>query len=489
MGDKPVADFYGRKSSKDDGRSVASQEDEFRADCAEQGFAIGRLFADPDRSASRYARKPRPDFNALVEHIRAGHCEILSMWESSRGSRDEIEWFTLLRLCRQQGVLIRIISHDRTYDLQRRRDWRTLADDGLDAADESEKIAERTRRGKRAAAVAGRPAGKVPYGYRREYVRVEGKARLEIRQVEHPEEAAVVREIAGAVCAGESNASIARRLNERGVPSPAGGRWTGGHLAVLVTNPRYVAKRVHRGEIVGPADWPAILTEEQYRTCVAILKDPARVVHRGTALKWPLAGLMRCGRCETGILRTALGNGARSYQCESCRKLAIKADPLDKFVIELVHARLEREDAAPLFASAADNAALEAARAEEARLADRLAELRAEAAKPDGLSAATLAMAERELVPRLEAASRRVRELERPPALRDLVGVDIRSRWPSFTPTRQREILRAVVELWVDPAVRGRGYFDPYRLGRSRWVGDDRTWTDIWAERGLGQAS
>ena len=91
-----VADAYLRKSNKDDGRSVASQEKDYRDDCEREGLTPGRIFADPDKSASRYARKPRPDYAELVEHIRSGGCELLSLWEASRGSRKLGEWVDLI---------------------------------------------------------------------------------------------------------------------------------------------------------------------------------------------------------------------------------------------------------------------------------------------------------------------------------------------------------------------------------------------------------
>src|SRR5688572_4481403 len=123
-----LADLYARKSTNDQGRSVARQERMFRSDCAAEGVSPGRVFVDPDFSASRHARKPRPDFAALLEHIRSSQAEMISMWEVTRGSRQVGEWVSFLDLCRDQGVLIRVFGSEdpETFDPRRQRDRETL---------------------------------------------------------------------------------------------------------------------------------------------------------------------------------------------------------------------------------------------------------------------------------------------------------------------------------------------------------------------------
>jgi site-specific DNA recombinase len=143
-----VADLYARKSSKDMGRSVARQEALFLADCAEEGLVAGRTFLDPEFSASRYARKERPNYQVLLEHIRSAHCEMLSMWEVTRGSRQMGEWSDILDLTREMGVLIRIIGEGggdaQTYDPRRQRDRDFLFKAALEAEGEVERMRSRT---------------------------------------------------------------------------------------------------------------------------------------------------------------------------------------------------------------------------------------------------------------------------------------------------------------------------------------------------------
>src|SRR5436853_52874 len=81
-------------------------------------------------------------------------------------------------------------------------------------------------------------------------------------------EAKIVREIAKRFLAGESLRSLAFELNDRQVPTCGGGPWRVTTIRSIITNPRYVGLRVHRGEIVGEASWKPILdraTHEQIR--------------------------------------------------------------------------------------------------------------------------------------------------------------------------------------------------------------------------------
>lgn len=471
-----ISDFYGRKSTKDNGRSVAGQEKDWQDDCAAQGITQGRTFADPDRSASRYATKPRPDYAELVEHIRAGKCEMLGLWESSRGSRDLAEWVALLDLCRKQGTLIRVISHHRTYDIRIRRDWKSLAEDGVDAADESEKISERTTRGKRAAAAKGRPAGRLTYGYVREY---DGAGRY-IKQVIHAEQAAVVREIVETVRLRKSLYGLARSLNERGIEAPEGGLWQSAHMGRIASNPAYAALRVHRGEVVGKADWPPILEEHEHYAVLATLREPGRRIARGTALRWPLSAVALCGKCEAGKLRVHRGGLTRTYNCPECQRTSINGDALDRFVRGMVLERLSREDALEAFLPTGDDAQLIAAQKEKKALEDQM-----EGYYDAGLSPAGLVAMEARLLPAIEEAKAKVRRLSLPAPLRELEGVDVVGTWDDLDVALRRRVIEAICSLRVDAAVPGRPRFDRWRLAGSRWTGDDLTWGERWTAEGV----
>ncbi|WP_170839518.1 recombinase family protein [Micromonospora halophytica] len=513
-----VADIYGRKSTDDRGKSVADQLTEAQEAIQDQGWTLGRVFSDDNRSASRFARKKREDFAELLAHIESGGCELLILWESSRGSRKLAEWAGFLDLIRERGVLIYIVSHGRTYDCRIGRDWKILATDGVDAHAESNLISDRALRGKRRGAAAGKPAGKLQFGFRRVY----NDAGEFVEQVEHPEQAALVREAARRVLAGEACNAIAADFNARGILTPryeplmarvrrnreeaalpstsaaqraellaeaetwekqaAGLRWDLTQIKRLCVMPAYAGLRVHQGQVIGKAGWKGIHDEATYAKLLARLTDPKRRTQRDSALKHVLSGLIRCALCASDM-RVLKNRGYLCYTCKGCMKTSVRTVTVEGFVEELVLARLERDDAADLFASPGSDDKAAEARRELEELNGQLAEWKA-LAKARKVSPASFAEFEADLLPQIEAAEVRAkaaRVAPVPETIRKLIGAP-RKRWPELTVYQRREAIGLlVVELKVGPVGRGRRIFDPARLGASRWTGDALTWAEHWA--------
>ncbi len=440
-----------------------------------------RTFVDNDRSASRYARKEREEYTRLLTFLAGEDVDVLILWESSRGGRELESWAALLNLCRRRGVGIHVVTHHRTYDLDNPRDWRTLAEDGVDSAYESEKTRERILRSVRAKAKTGQPHGKLLYGYRRTY---DDRGNF-VAQVEHEEQAAIVREAARRVAAGESCYSIAQDFNERGIPTPRGGAkgWDLVQIKRTVINPGYIAQRVHKGLVIGPAAWPPILDEQVYTVCVTRLTDETRKTNRDVSLKHLLSGLARCSECD-GAMRVQNNRTYLSYICMEKFCTSITQAKLEGFVLEMLFGRLSREDAQDLLAPPQDDdeAARAAIEAEEKQA--RLDEFYAAAAS-GGVSPAGLAAIEARLIPEIEAAKWRARSVKVPPLLRDLIGPDVRERWEKLTVGQRREAVSLVMEVRLGKTYKGARTFDPNRLAKSRWRGDSKTWGEHWAEAGL----
>src|SRR5687767_4299556 len=98
--------IYCRVSSdRRHGRSVAEQEAECRAECERNGWNVVEVLQDNDRSASRHARKPRPQWERAKALISSGGADVLVTWEASRAQRDLRAYTDLRELCAGAKVL------------------------------------------------------------------------------------------------------------------------------------------------------------------------------------------------------------------------------------------------------------------------------------------------------------------------------------------------------------------------------------------------
>ncbi|MGW5259605.1 recombinase family protein [Microbispora sp. NPDC004025] len=492
--------------SKLNQRSVADQEKLNRAACAANGWNIAAVYADDGISASRFARKEREDWPQLVAELDAGRYGVLVMWESSRGDRKAGEWLDFLDICRDRAVLIHITSHGRTYDVRIARDWRSLAEDGVDSAYESEKTRDRILRTTASTAAAGKPHGKILYGYRREYDARTGALSAQLLD-ETPRAAIaggcvtpltgplpvtwytpveVIREAARMVLAGHSLIKIATVLNRRGIPTPRRALlgWRPEQVKEQVTNPGYIARRVHRGKDVGPATWPAILDERDFYTCLARLTDPARKIQRDPAIKHLLSGIAECGVCHA-LMRVVKNRGALSYSCwrrapgtgaGSAFHVARLEWRLNTLVEDVIVARLVRLDAEPIWA--ADD--------QPDQLRNLLEEIDAKTKRLDAfyikaaageLSDVGLAKIEAMMLPEIERLKQRAKSIRSIPAVDDLVHPDrevVAARWAALDMPRKREVIRALIQkIEVLPVGKGRRNYNDWDpdVTRITWRG------------------
>lgn len=459
--------LYGRASRdpKKRGRSVESQLREGRQLCTDNDWPMVGEFTDVDRSASRYARRGREQFEEMLEGIEKGVPRILVAFEASRYYRDLEAYLRLRNACMAAGVLL--CYNGTVYDLSKRVDRKATAQDALQAEDEAEGIRERNLRTVRQNAREGRPHGRLLYGYARRYDPDTGEL---VEQYPHPERAEIVREVFRRIAAGESSYAIVRDLNSRGVTRP-NRRWAEDHLFGMLRNPAYIGRRVHQGVDVGAAAWPGIVDEETYYAVQAIVRDPARRSTRERAIRHLLSGIVHCGVCKA-LLRVQKNRGYNSYICSRGFCVSMREDKLDAYVEEAVIEWLASKAAVDAFRPASASGDLAAARARLAALTRQLTEAQelASSLGADGLprlSALSLAALEQQLAPQIERARREAEAVGVPPVLRDLVGAaDVDERWQDYTLPQKRMVIQKVVHPSVNRA-RGIGVraIEPGRIG------------------------
>jgi DNA invertase Pin-like site-specific DNA recombinase len=434
------AGLLGRVSQDKSGiiRSVTEQQTENRTHCDQNNWLEAASYED-EGSASRFARKSRLDWQRLQEDIEAGHLDVVLMWDPSRGSREPVDWFAFLQRCRKHSVLIYVTTHGRSYDMSNARDWRTMAEDGVDAAYESEKKSRDVTRGIAANKRNGLPHGRRQFGFRRIY---EGTPPKLAGQVSVPDQAAVCRKIIERVSRAEPISIICRDLIDMKALSPPGG-WNRRQVLNIATSLSYIGKlRLDDGELID-ARWDAIVDEDTFWAAQHVLTAPGRRTTKPGKAKWLLSYVMRCGSCGEFMASDLPKYGKRRYKCSEAKRdcPSIFMDDADTFVTAAVKKRMSKPDFYKHLVAGNDKEIVRA-RAEAARLRAELDEWAA-----SDISARAYAIREEKLLPLIQAAEKRAEELAIPVALRELAkpGADIDARWDAMRIAARRDAIRLLL--------------------------------------------
>jgi site-specific DNA recombinase len=193
--------------------------------CEEEGYEVLEEVADPGHSG---AYLERPGLDRLRDLVAAGGVSAVVVQDRDRLAREPAYVYLLKKEFEEYGT--RLVALNARGDGSPEGE---LTDDMLDqiAKYERAKIAQRTRRGLDRKVAEGKliRGNKAPYGFTYD-------ERGETLFVSEPE-MGVVRQVFRAVGAeGISLGEVARRLNDQGVPSPTGGKWSRQTVRYLVLN-------------------------------------------------------------------------------------------------------------------------------------------------------------------------------------------------------------------------------------------------------------
>jgi site-specific DNA recombinase len=449
-------------------RSVDQQNRAGTEACAEHGWTVAGRYPDPGLSASRFARRGRPEWSRLVADIEAGRLDIVVVWASNRGGRELEEWARFLNACRRTATRLFVASEKRLYDLAIARDWKSLAEDGIDSAYDSEKISLASRRGTAGSAERGDPHGRVPYGYTRRYEHdPRAHKGRRIFQEPDPNESVIVREIIERISRDEAVSAILRDLAERGVTTRAGGRWSRSSLTRLVLGGTvYIAKRRHNGSPLLDGNWPALVDDETFWRAHAVLSDPARKPRGGGIrpgrARWLLSYVASCGVCDGPLSMRHLPRSAGQTAYYRCIRKGCVSAPVEFLDSLATYAVIRFCSESPLFEmlTRGDDKEARAAKDEAQAERDRLAGFEAQAI--DGrMSAESFARIARGIERRIATLEARARELSSPPALRELVSSeatgeerfnDILARWRDMPVSARRSVVTSIFAPVLYPA-------------------------------------
>lgn len=441
-----VSGIYVRISSDPSGKGlgVARQESTCRKRAADLGWTVTKVYTDNDVSAS--SDKPRPAYRQLMADLEAGTADALVVWDLDRLTRRPIEIEEFIALADRRGIALASVGGDVDLATDNGRMFARIK--GAVARGEVERKSARQRAANDQRAEQGRPfMSRRAFGYAKG-----GASVLEAEAVEY-------RRAVDELLAGTSLRAIVRGLNDRGVTTTAGNPWKPTELRRLLQNPRHAGLLVHRGVVVGPGTWPAIVDEDTHRAVVAVLSDPSRS-KAGRPRRYLLTGLAACAVCGGSIYGVTEPRGPL-YYCETRRHVARRAEAIDELVEGVIVARLALPDAAEAFARDDSKERASELRTEERGLRARLDGL-AEAFAVGDIDRQALRAGTQRIKGRLDVVSAELTALASTPDIAPLLtSEDVAGEWAGLDVDRRRAIIDTLVTVTIHPAGRGARHFDP----------------------------
>lgn len=445
-GETVNAVMYLRQSLDASGDRLAV--DRQREDCLRiiesRGWNLLHEYVDNSLSASD-KKKDRPGFNAMLADFERGAFSALVCWDLDRLTRQPRQLEDFIDAAEDRGLILVTANGEADLSTDAGRLFARIK--AAVARGEVERKSARQRRAAQQRAEMGLPPASGPrlFGY--------APGGNEIV----PDEAAVIRMLFDRFARGDTLGALARRLDEMGVPTRSGHRWSPSTVRQFLTNARYAGRRTYRGEDTGRrGTWPPLVSEEVFALVNTRLADPTRrTLKAGTARKCLGSGIYRCGECGGPVT----GWTSDRYRCPACG-LSRQAAPIDDVVRTLVQGRL----ADPRLAAAmvrGDDGEAETLNKRAVDLRARLDSIAADydAGLIDGPRyAAATQRAEEEL---RQVDAQRARRLSDPAIAATLLAPDPAATFAAETLGVQRSVVAALMVVKILRAPIGRKSFNP----------------------------
>jgi DNA invertase Pin-like site-specific DNA recombinase len=349
--------------------SADDQIDALREDCAKFGWDVVGVFTDKGKSGRSAAN--RPGYLDMMAVAEAGGADVICVFQLDRLGRNARELHDANG--RLQDVKCAIYTHDK--GVMGRLEFAIYAE--MSHA-ESERIAERTTRGRLAAATRGKFMGCAPYGYRLVDEKDDkGQPLLNsrgnhVRRIEvDPVTSKVVLRANLDFDAGKSPHQIAISLTAEGVPTPRGGKiWhpntiigVNRSISGLLRNPIFIGRYIHgkakttydersgrvtrhkapiADQIEHDMPWLRIVPQDVWdRNQERLSERPPSKLRDRRRPTYLLSGLVKCGVCGGAFVMVAAKMGCSARHLKACtNERRVKRQDLERVVLEGLTQRL-----------------------------------------------------------------------------------------------------------------------------------------------------
>lgn len=421
------------KDATGEGLGIARQESLCREKAAHLGWTVAKVYPDNDRSA--YSGKTRESYLAMLDDIRSGLIDAVVVYDLDRLHRSPRELESFIDLADEHRVALASVTGE--VDLATDNGRLHARIKGAVARAESERKSARQKEAYRQKAMMGRAFNlRSAFGY-------DGLDLV-------PVEAAAIRDGAQWILDGVTLAEVARRWTAAGHTTRGGHEWSAESVSQFFRNPRVAGVRTYHREIVMAggepvkAEWAAIVDYDTWRAVHAVLSDPRRRWAPASA-QLLLSGVARCGTCggriNSGGRRQGNARFAPRYRCTTNSSHVNRAaTPVDRFVIDVLFARLSDREYTRDLAQPERKTDIEALRSEARQIHQRMDGLSESYA--DGLiTVGQLTAGTERMKARLATVESQMVLTRRAVTVKFLTSADLRDMWAGVDRSVQRAIL------------------------------------------------
>ena len=319
---------------------------------ARPDWKFAGLYFDEGISGTKMDR--RDGLKRLLEDCDKGLIDYIVVKSISRLARNTVDSIEIVRKLFQQGIFIYFEKENISTE---KMDGELLLTILASLAEsESRSISDNETWSVQKRFMNGTfKIGYPPYGYRNE----NGKMVVE------PNQAETVRFIFASVLAGKSSVSIAKELNQRGIPSKRGGRWGSGVVKGMIRNEKYTGdvifqktytddrfnRHINHGEkskYMAKDHHEAIISHEDFDAANAILDRNAveKGIEKDTEKynnRYAMSGKIICGECGGKWKRVKLGSRF-GFACDThvkdknkCSMKSIKEEPVKAAFVNMMN--------------------------------------------------------------------------------------------------------------------------------------------------------
>lgn len=299
-----VRDDQGRKTKVLDTVSPELQETAGRDYCERKGYRVVDVVTDLNRTGRTLKRRKVQE---AINYIDSGEASVIVVWKWSRMARNRRDWAVTCDYV-EDKVGGRLESSTEPVDVTTavgRLQRGMLVEIAAFESDRAGEVWKEVMDGRAAKGLPGH--GRARFGY----INI-GKGRFE----PHPELGEVLASMYRAYIGGDGYLTIARRLNDHGHRTTAGGMWREGNVRTVLDSGFGAGYFVHRGVLVRGVH-TAVISEDEWRQYLTARDERVMIPPRAKSSRYLLTGLVKCGYCGGGMTARPDRNGVHWYRCRS----------------------------------------------------------------------------------------------------------------------------------------------------------------------------